>query len=71
MKVNMSNLDRGIRIIISLAIIALIQQQVVSGVFAIVLVAAVIVIITTTIFGICPLYSLLNISTSKKKRISQ
>lgn len=71
MKINMSNLDRAIRILVSLVIMALIQQQIISGVLATILVVVVIVIVTTTVFGICPLYSLLNISTCKKKRIKE
>jgi len=68
MKLNMSNLDRAIRILLSIVVIALIKQQVVTGLLAAILVGLTIIVVTTSIFGVCPLYTYLGMSTTKKNK---
>ena len=64
----MSNMDRFIRIIIALILLGLVQQQIIGGVLATVAVILAVIIVTTTIFGYCPMYSLFDFSTTKKKK---
>jgi len=68
MKANMSNVDRVIRIIVSVIIAALAYTNIISGTLAIVLLVLAGVFILTSIFGICPLYSLFGIRTTTVKK---
>jgi len=67
MKKNMGNTDKGIRIVIALAIALLYYFDVISGTFAYVLMALAIIFLITSFLNFCPLYPLLGINTCKKK----
>ena len=67
MKKNMGTVDRIIRTIIALALIALFALNVIQGTVSIVLICIAIVFLLTSTVGLCPLYSLLGLSTMKKK----
>ena len=63
MKKNMGSLDRGIRLAIVLALTALYLSGLIDGlVLTVASVVSLIFLLTTTV-GVCPLYSLLGIST--------
>ncbi|OYD42897.1 hypothetical protein CHU00_17775 [Sphingobacterium cellulitidis] len=66
MKKNMGSQDKLIRIIIAIIIAILYFTNVISGTLAIVLLVVAGIFILTSIIGICPLYSILGISTCKK-----
>ena len=68
MKTNMGLLDRGIRLLVVIAIIVLYLTEVISGVLAITLGIIAVVFLATSLFGICPLYLPFKISTKKRKK---
>lgn len=66
MKKNMGTLDKAIRILVAVVIIALFFANIISGTVAIVLLALSAIFILTSLIGFCPLYFPLHISTNKK-----
>ena len=67
MKKNMGNSDRGVRIVIALAIAALYYFKVIEGTLAYILLALAAIFLITSFVGFCPLYSPMKIDTNKKK----
>lgn len=67
MKKNMGSADKGIRVLIAIAIALLYYFDVIQGTLAYVLMALAIVFLITSFLGFCPLYNPLNINTDKKK----
>ena len=65
MKANESGLDRLIRVVLGIALLALNLGGVVTGGFGIVLLIVGALALLTGIAGICPLYALLKIHTHK------
>jgi len=65
MKKNMGALDRAIRIIAALPLGLLISTGGISGVAALFLGAVAVVLFVTGVAGVCPLYSLLKLSTRR------
>ncbi|WP_103907175.1 YgaP family membrane protein [Sphingobacterium lactis] len=63
---NMGTIDKAIRIVVALIIIALYLFKVISGTLAIVLLVIAGIFVLTSFIGVCPIYSLLGISTKKK-----
>jgi hypothetical protein len=68
MKKNVGKIDTWIRILIALAVLLLYYFDVISGTLAIILLVAGIVLLLTSLFGFCPLYSILKINTCKKEK---
>ncbi len=66
MKTNESGLDRIIRVIAGVALLALYFTQVITGGLGIVAVVLGAVLVITGAVGFCPLYGLFNIRTNKK-----
>lgn len=64
----MGTLDKGIRIIIAIAIALLYYFNVISGTLAYVLMAVAIIFLLTSFISFCPLYTLLGINTCKLKK---
>lgn len=67
MKKNMGSTDKGIRVIIALAIAALYYFDVIEGTLAYVLMAFALIFLLTSFINFCPLYLPFGISTCKKK----
>jgi hypothetical protein len=65
MKTNESTLDRIIRGIVGIALIALYFAGTLTGTLGIVLLVIGAVLLFTGVIGFCPLYKLLNIGTNK------
>jgi len=65
MKANESGLDRLIRVVLGIALLALNFGGVVTGGFGIVLVVVGALALLTGILGFCPLYAVLKIHTHK------
>jgi len=63
----MGSIDRLIRIVIAVVVALLWFTKVITGVFAVILLVVSIVFVLTSIFGVCPLYSLIGFSTKKKQ----
>lgn len=68
MTVNMSALDRGIRIIVAIAVAILIATGQLTGTWAWVLGIVAIVFLLTSLVRFCPLYALLGIRTTKSEQ---
>jgi hypothetical protein len=68
MKINMGNLDRGLRLLVAVIIGALYYLQVISGTTAIVLLVFAAVFILTSLVSFCPLYSLFGFNTCERKQ---
>lgn len=66
MKANMNSIDKAIRLIAALVIVALYYFNVISGTLAIVLGVIAAIFIVTSFINFCPLYSVLGISTKSK-----
>jgi hypothetical protein len=68
MKVNMSGLDKGIRIVIAITIVVLYWQDFIHGTLAYVLLAFAVIFVLTSLISFCPLYTLFGINTCKVKK---
>jgi hypothetical protein len=66
MKKNMGTIDRVIRTIIAVILGILILTGVVKGIFVIILGIIAVAFLATSIFGLCPAYLPLGISTRRK-----
>lgn len=62
---NMGALDRTIRGILAIVVIALFGLKMISGLAAIILGVIAAIFIITSLIGFCPLYRLLGITTKK------
>ncbi|MCX6266317.1 MAG: DUF2892 domain-containing protein [Bacteroidetes bacterium] len=67
MKKNMGLIDKVIRILIAVVVIALYVTNMISGVLAIILLIFAGVFILTSLIGFCPLYLPLGLNTGKKE----
>jgi hypothetical protein len=67
MKKNMSNLDKGVRILIAIIVALLYYFEVIEGTLAYVLMAVAIILLITSLINFCPLYRVFGISTCKIK----
>lgn len=68
MKQNMGTTDRIIRSIIAVIFFALYYNDIIPGTLGIVLVVISVVFLLTSFISFCPLYSILGISTLRKKK---
>ncbi len=66
MKKNMGIIDKVIRILLAVVVIALYMNGSITGVAAIILGIMAFVFIVTSLIGYCPLYAACKISTIKK-----
>jgi hypothetical protein len=67
MKKNLGVIDRVIRVLIAVVIVVLYFTHVISGTLAIILLILAGIFVITAILGLCPLYLLFGLSTSKKE----
>ena len=63
---NMSNIDRGIRIVIAAVFVYLYVSSIVSGVLGFLLMVFALVFLATSTIAFCPLYLPFNFSTRKR-----
>jgi len=68
MKKNMGTIDKVIRILIALVVIALYFAEVISGTLAIVLLVLSAIFILTSLISFCPLYWPFGINTGAKQK---
>ena len=66
MKKNMNIVDRAIRIVLALAAGVLIALGVITGPFAVVVAVFALVFLVTSFFAVCPIYTIMGISTRRK-----
>lgn len=67
MKKNMANIDRGIRLLLVIVIAVLFLTNQISGLAAIILGIFGVAFLFSGATGFCPLYTVLKMSTLKKK----
>jgi len=67
MKKNVGTIDKVIRILIALLIIALYFTNIITGTLGIILLIVAAIFILTSLFSICPIWMLLGLSTCKKE----
>ena len=67
MKKNMGTLDRSIRTILALVVAVLYLTDNITGMVAIILGVFAIIFLATSFISFCPLYTVLGVSTIKKK----
>ena len=65
MKLNESMIDRIVRAVIGIVLLALYFTNVLSGVLGIILLVVGAILLVTAAIGFCPLYALLKTSTKK------
>ena len=68
MKINMSNTDRTVRILIALIIFVLYYTKAIEGTVGVVLLILGAVFLLTSFIRFCPLYLPFGINTNKKKQ---
>ena len=68
MKKNMGNIDKIIRILVTIVIAGLFFTNVISGTLGIVLLVLAGVFVLTSLIGFCPLYPLVGINTCPKDK---
>jgi hypothetical protein len=67
MKTNVGTVDKVIRILIAVVVVALYFTNVISGTLAIVLLAVSAILVVTSLISVCPIYLLLSLSSKKKE----
>jgi hypothetical protein len=67
MKKNVGTVDKVIRIMVAVVVVALYFTNVISGTLAYVLLALSAIFVLTSILNFCPIYYLLSLSTRKKE----
>jgi hypothetical protein len=67
MKRNIGTIDKVIRILIAVVVVALYFSNVISGTLAIILLALSAILIATSLISFCPLYWPFSLSTRKKE----
>lgn len=71
MNPNMGNTDRAVRTILAVAIAVLYFTGALPGIVGIILLLFAIIFVVTSFISFCPVYTLLGISTNKKKEDRQ
>jgi hypothetical protein len=66
MKKNMGKVDRILRAVVGIVLLAFIWTGQISGTLGVVLTVVAVVLLVTSILGFCPLYVPVKISTQKK-----
>ena len=67
MRKNVSNIDKGLRVLIALAITLLYYFNIIDDTLAYILMGLAIVLLITGLINFCPLYKILGVSTCKIK----
>jgi hypothetical protein len=67
MKKNMGTVDKVIRVLVAVIILVLYFTHVIIGTLAVILLILAGIFVVTSLLGICPLYILLGVNTSKKE----
>jgi hypothetical protein len=67
MKKNVGNIDKAIRILIALVVIALYFTNIITGTLGIILLIVAAILILTSIVSFCPIWMILGLSTGNKE----
>lgn len=71
MKINMSKADRLIRLVVAAVVAILYFRNVITGALGVTLLIISGVFVLTSVVGVCPLYSILKISSCQRKSDSR
>jgi hypothetical protein len=66
MKKNVGTIDKVIRIVFAMAVIALFLTNVITGVLGIVLLVVSAILVITSMVGVCPLYIVMGLNSAGK-----
>jgi hypothetical protein len=67
MKKNVGSIDKGIRVLMALAVVLMNYFEIINGTTALILLSIAMVLIITSFANFCPLYALIGKSTCKTK----
>lgn len=67
MKKNIGTIDKVIRVLIAVVVVALYFSNVISGTLAIILLALSAILVVTSLISFCPLYWPFGLSSAKKR----
>jgi hypothetical protein len=70
MKKNVGNVDRAIRIVLGIVVVALFSAGLLSGALGITLIVLAVEFILTSLSGVCPLYTVFGITSCKTNKAS-
>ena len=70
MKKNVGAVDKTVRLILAAVLVIIFLKAVVTGILGLALLAVALVLVLTSIFGVCPLYTLLGIKSCTTKKIT-
>ncbi|MCB4792605.1 MAG: DUF2892 domain-containing protein [Elusimicrobia bacterium] len=68
---NIGTLDSILRIVIALTLGLLYLKGFISGIFGVILLIIAFILFMTSFVGLCPIYSILKISTAKKEETNK
>jgi hypothetical protein len=68
MKKNMSNTDRGIRLLVAAVLVMLYFSGTVTGVFGIIALVLAAIFTLTSLISFCPVYTLLGLNTKSRTK---
>lgn len=71
MKRNLGNLDKVIRVLLALAVVALYYFNVIGGTLAIILGIVAGIFLLTSLVNFCPLYAALGLNSWGRKKVSE
>ena len=71
MKKNVGNLDKVVRIILAIVLLALYFTNVITGTWGILLLVAAAILVLTSLMSSCPLYSVFGFSSCPLKNSSE
>ncbi|MDN3664190.1 DUF2892 domain-containing protein [Algibacter miyuki] len=69
MEKNIGSIDKAIRILTGITVALLYYFNIISGTLAFVLMVVAIILLVTSLINSCPIYSLLKINSTKKRKI--
>ena len=67
MNKNVGTIDKVIRVLVAVVVLILFFTHIISGTLAVILLILAGVLVVTSLLGLCPLYLLFGLSTSKKE----
>ncbi|WP_248722365.1 DUF2892 domain-containing protein [Seonamhaeicola sp. ML3] len=68
MKKNLGNLDKGVRVLIAVAVAILYYYNIIEGTLAYILMTVGIILLVTSLINFCPLYRIIGINSCRIKK---
>jgi hypothetical protein len=67
MKKNVGTIDKAIRLLVAVVVVALYFTHLITGVLAVILLAVAVIFVVTSLLSLCPIWLALGVSTRKKE----